>query len=160
MLLTLSWLVPIAGALLLLFIGNADGRRDGLVRWLTLGISLVVFAVTGALWMWFDPSSASFQFVERRPWIPAFGIDYYIGIDGISLFLVVLTGFLTPIALLSSWGSIERKVKEFSIFMLALEGAMIGVFVSLDLFLFYVFWDAMLIPMYFRIGISMASQKT
>jgi NADH-quinone oxidoreductase subunit M len=152
-LLTLSWLVPIAGALLLLFIGNADGRRDGLVRWLTLGISLVVFAVTVALWIWFDASSASFQFVERRPWIPAFGIDYYVGIDGISLFLVVLTGFLTPIALLSSWGSIERKVKEFSIFMLALEGAMVGVFVSLDLFLFYVFWDAMLIPMYFLIGI-------
>jgi NADH-quinone oxidoreductase subunit M len=153
MLLTLSWLGPIAGALLLLFIGNADGRRDGLIRWLTLGISLVVFAVTVALWVWFDPSSASFQFVERRPWIPAFGIDYYLGVDGISLLLVVLTGFLTPIALLSSWGSIERKVKEFSIFMLALEAAMIGVFVSLDLFLFYVFWDAMLIPMYFLIGI-------
>ncbi len=152
-LLTLSWLGPIAGALLLLFIGNADGRRDGLIRWLTLGISLVVFAVTVALWVWFDPSSASFQFVERRPWIPAFGIDYYLGVDGISLLLVVLTGFLTPIALLSSWGSIERKVKEFSIFMLALEAAMIGVFVSLDLFLFYVFWDAMLIPMYFLIGI-------
>ena len=152
-LLTLSWFVPIAGALLLLFIANADGRRDGLIRWLTLGISLVVFAVTVALWVWFDAASASFQFVERRPWIPAFGIDYYLGIDGISLLLVVLTGFLTPIALLSSWGSIERKVKEFSIFMLALEGAMIGVFVSLDLFLFYVFWDAMLIPMYFLIGI-------
>jgi NADH-quinone oxidoreductase subunit M len=152
-LLTLSWLVPIAGALLLLFIANADGRRDGLIRWLTLGISLVVFAVTVALWVWFDAGSASFQFVERRAWIPAFGIDYYLGVDGISLLLVVLTGFLTPIALLSSWGSIERKVKEFSIFMLALEGAMIGVFVSLDLFLFYVFWDAMLIPMYFLIGI-------
>src|SRR5687768_3244659 len=152
-LLTLSWLLPLAGAVLLLFIGNADGRRDGLVRWLTLGISLVAFAVTISLWIWFDGASASFQFVERRPWIPAFGIDYYVGIDGISLFLVVLTGFLTPIALLSSWGSIERKVKEFSLFMLALEGAMIGVFVSLDLFLFYVFWDAMLIPMYFLIGI-------
>jgi NADH-quinone oxidoreductase subunit M len=152
-LLTLSWLVPLAGALLLLFVGNADGRRDGLVRWLTLGISLVAFAVTVAIWVWFDGASASFQFVERRPWIPAFGIDYYVGVDGISLLLVVLTGFLTPIALLSSWGSIERKVKEFSIFMLALEAAMIGVFVSLDLFLFYVFWDAMLIPMYFLIGI-------
>ena len=87
------------------------------------------------------------------PWIPAFGIDYYVGIDGISLLLVVLTGFLTPIALLSSWEGVEKKVKEFSIFILALEAAMIGVFVSLDLFLFYVFWDAMLIPMYFLIGI-------
>ena len=153
MLLTLSWLVPLAGALLLLFVPNADGRRDGLIRWLTLGTSLVAFAVTLAIWAWFDGASASFQFVERHPWIPAFGIDYYIGVDGISLLLVVLTGFLTPIALLSSWGSIERKVKEFSIFMLALEAAMIGVFVSLDLFLFYVFWDAMLIPMYFLIGI-------
>ena len=96
---------------------------------------------------------AEFQFVERVPWIPAFGIDYYVGVDGISLLLVVLTGFLTPIALLSSWEGIEKKVKEFSIFILALEAAMIGVFVSLDLFLFYVFWDAMLIPMYFLIGI-------
>jgi len=76
-----------------------------------------------------------------------------LGIDGISLLLVVLTGFLTPIALLSSWGSVENKVKEFSMFLLALEAAMIGVFLSLDLFLFYVFWDAMLIPMYFLIGI-------
>ena len=152
-LLTLSWLVPLAGGILLLLVGNADGRRDGVIRWITLGISLVAFAVTLALWAGFDEASAGFQFVERVPWIPAFGIDYYVGVDGISLLLVVLTGFLTPIALLSSWGSIERKVKEFSIFMLALEAAMIGVFVSLDLFLFYVFWDAMLIPMYFLIGI-------
>jgi NADH-quinone oxidoreductase subunit M len=152
-LLTLSWLVPLGGGILLLLVGNADGRRDGLIRWITLGISLVAFAVTLAIWAGFDEASAGFQFVERVPWIPAFGIDYYVGVDGISLLLVVLTGFLTPIALLSSWGSIERKVKEFSIFMLALEAAMIGVFVSLDLFLFYVFWDAMLIPMYFLIGI-------
>jgi NADH-quinone oxidoreductase subunit M len=152
-LLSLSWLVPLGGALLLLLIGNADGRRDGLIRWVALLASLATFAVSLALWAGFDAASAEFQFVERMPWIPAFGIDYFIGIDGISLLLVVLTGFLTPIALLSSWGSIERKVKEFSIFMLALEAAMIGVFISLDLFLFYVFWDAMLIPMYFLIGI-------
>ena len=151
--LTLSWAVPLAGALLLLLVGNADGRRNALVRWLALAVSLATFGVTLALWIGFDSSSAEFQFVERVPWIPRFGIDYYIGIDGISLMLVVLTGFLTPIALLSSWESIDRKVKEFSIFMLALEAAMIGVFVSLDLFLFYVFWDAMLVPMYFLIGI-------
>ena len=151
--LTLSWALPLAGALLLLLIGNADGRRDGVIRWLSLVVSLVAFGVTLALWAGFDSTSADFQFVERVPWIPAFGIDYFIGIDGISLLLVVLTGFLTPIALLSSWESVEKKVKEFSIFILALEAAMIGVFVSLDLFLFYVFWDAMLIPMYFLIGI-------
>ena len=152
-LLTLTWLVPLIGAVLLLLIGNADRRRDALIRWVTLGVSLVAFVVTLAVWAGFDNASADFQFVERHGWIPAFGIDYFIGVDGISVLLVVLTGLLTPIALLSSWGSIERKVKEFSIFILALEAAMIGVFVSLDLFLFYVFWDAMLIPMYFLIGI-------
>ncbi|MBI4885559.1 MAG: NADH-quinone oxidoreductase subunit M [Acidobacteria bacterium] len=153
MLLTLSWLVPLLGALVLLCVGNRDGRRDALVRWLSLAVTLATFAVTLVIWARFDAASPEFQFVERHAWIPAFGIDYFIGIDGISLLLVVLTAFLSPIALLSSWGSIERKVKEFSIFMLALEAAMIGVFVSLDLFLFYVFWDAMLVPMYFLIGI-------
>jgi NADH-quinone oxidoreductase subunit M len=152
-LLTLSWTLPLAGALLLALIGNADGKKDALIRWVALGVSLVVFAVTLVIWARFDPTSAEFQFVERVPWIPAFGIDYYLGLDGISVLLVVLTGFLTPIALLSSWEGVEKKVKEFSIFILALEAAMIGVFVSLDLFLFYVFWDAMLIPMYFLIGI-------
>ena len=151
--LTVSWLLPLAGALVLLCIGNSDGRRDGLVRWLSLLVTVATFAVTIALWAGFDAGSSEFQFVERYAWIPSFGIDYYVGVDGISLLLVVLTGFLSPIALLSSWGSIARKVKEFCIFMLALEAAMIGVFISLDLFLFYVFWDAMLVPMYFLIGI-------
>ncbi|MGH9255204.1 MAG: NADH-quinone oxidoreductase subunit M [Vicinamibacterales bacterium] len=153
MLLTLSWLLPVIGALLVMFIGNADGRRDGVIRWVSLAVTIATFAVTLAVWAGFDNGSPEFQFVERHPWIPAFGIDYHLGVDGISLLLVVLTSFLSPIALLSSWGAIERKVKEFSIFMLALEAAMIGVFVSLDLFLFYVFWDAMLVPMYFLIGI-------
>src|SRR5688500_8013667 len=85
--------------------------------------------------------------------MPAFGISYYVGLDGISLMLVVLTAFLTPIALLSSWESVHKKVMAFTLFMLLLEASMIGVFVSIDLFLFYVFWDAMLIPMYFLIGI-------
>jgi NADH-quinone oxidoreductase subunit M len=152
-LLSLSWALPLAGALLLLLLPNADGRRDGLIRWLALAISIAALGVTLMIWAGFDAASAEFQFVERVPWIPTFGIDYYVGIDGISLLLVVLTGFLTPIALLSSWEGVEKKVKEFSIFLLALEAAMIGVFVSLDLFLFYVFWDAMLIPMYFLIGI-------
>ena len=168
-LLTLLWAVPLAGAILLLLIPSggdeparpADdhelrtsrGPRDGLFRWLALAISLVVFALTLLLWARFDSGSAEFQFIERASWIPAFGIDYYVGVDGISLLLIVLTGFLTPVALLSSWANVTRKIKEFSVFVLALEAAMIGVFISLDLFLFYVFWDAMLIPMYFLIGI-------
>ena len=147
--------LPLVGALLLLFIGNRDGSRDGADPAASRSASRwCVFARdAAALGAASTPRPPSFQFVERAPWIPAFGIDYYVGVDGISLLLVVLTGFLTPLALLSSWESIEKKVKEFSIFMLLLEAAMIGVFVSLDLFLFYVFWDAMLIPMYFLIGI-------
>jgi NADH-quinone oxidoreductase subunit M len=151
--LSLTVFLPLAGALALLLVPNRDGSRDSLVRWTALAVSLVTFAVTLALWAGFDAARADFQFVERLAWIPAFGIDYYIGIDGISLLLLVLTGFLTPLALLCSWESVEKKVKAFSMFILVLETAMLGVFVSLDLFLFYVFWDAMLIPMYFLIGI-------
>ncbi len=147
------WL-PTAGALLLLLIGNRDGSRDSLIRNLALAASILTFVATLVLWAFFDPtSSAEFQFLERLRWIPDFGIEYSLGIDGISLMLIVLTAFLTPIALLSSWEGIHRKVKEFAIFMLLLETAMLGVFASLDLFLFYVFWDFVLIPMYFIIGI-------
>jgi NADH-quinone oxidoreductase subunit M len=154
-LLTLAITLPIIGAVLLMLIANKDGSKDSLVRYAALGFSLVTFAVTLALWAGFDQSTgaAPFQFVERQPWIPAFGIEYYVGIDGLSLMLLVLTGFLTPIALLSGWESVEKKVKEFSIFMLLLEASMIGVFCALDVFLFYVFWDFVLIPMYFLIGI-------
>ena len=133
---------------------TATARRTALIRNITLGVSLLTFAVTLALWAGFDPSPRGAVPVRRAGAVdPAFGIEYYLGIDGLSLMLIVLTGFLTPIALLTSWESIEKKVKEFSIFMLLLETAMIGVFCSLDLFLFYVFWDIMLIPMYFLIGI-------
>jgi NADH-quinone oxidoreductase subunit M len=92
------------------------------------------------------------QFVERVPWIESYGIDYFVGIDGFSLLLVMLTTFLMPLAVLASWESITERLREYMIFMLLLETGMLGVFVSLDLFLFYVFWEAMLIPMYFLIG--------
>jgi NADH-quinone oxidoreductase subunit M len=147
------WL-PVVGALLLLLVSNRDGSRDGLVRNIAFGASVVTFLATLVLWAFYDMASAAeYQFLERVPWIPAFGIEYSLGIDGISLMLIVLTGFLTPIAFLSGWDSIHKKVKEYSIFMLLLETAMLGVFASLDLFLFYVFWDFVLIPMYFIIGI-------
>jgi NADH-quinone oxidoreductase subunit M len=151
----LSFIVflPLVGALLVLLVPNRDERGAPMVRRLGLVVSLVVFAFTLLLWAKFDARSGDFQFVEQTSWIPAFGIDYHLGVDGISLLLIVLTGFLTPISLLSSWESVEKKTKEFTFFVLALEAAMLGVFVSLDLFLFYVFWDAMLIPMYFLIGI-------
>ncbi len=144
--------VPIVGALLLLFVRD-DEAHEPLIRNVALVVSVLVFAETLLLWSRFNAGSADFQFVERYAWIPQFGIAYYIGVDGISLFLLVLTGFLTPLALLSSWESVHRKTRAFCMFVLLLEAAMIGVFVSLDLFLFYVFWDAMLVPMYFLIGI-------
>ena len=147
--------LPILGAIALLFVPDGDdhGAGERTVKNVALVVSLLVFAETLLLWSRFDPASADFQFIERAEWIREFGISYKIGVDGISLFLIVLTGFLTPLALLGSWHSVHKRVKAFSMFVLLLESAMIGVFVSLDLFLFYVFWDAMLIPMYFLIGI-------
>jgi NADH-quinone oxidoreductase subunit M len=145
--------LPVAGALLLLLVRGDEERTAGVIRNITLIVSVLVFAETLLLWARFDPASAEFQFVERHAWIPAFGINYIVGVDGISLLLLVLTGFLTPIALLSSWESVHEKTRAFCIFVLLLESAIMGVFVSIDLFLFYVFWDAMLVPMYFLIGI-------
>jgi NADH-quinone oxidoreductase subunit M len=155
MILSLIVFLPLAGALLVLLAGGTGDRpdREGVVRTLALAASLLTLALTLLLWWRFDPSSADYQFVERHAWMPAFGIQYLVGVDGISLFLVVLTGFLTPLALLSSWDSVHTNVKTFSFFLLALETSMLGVFVAIDLFLFYMFWDFVLIPMYFLIGI-------
>ncbi|MBI3490824.1 MAG: NADH-quinone oxidoreductase subunit M [Acidobacteria bacterium] len=146
--------LPVLGAVLLLFVRGVDEEQTArAARQIALIVSVLVFGETLLLWSRFNPASADFQFVERYAWIPAFGISYAVGVDGISLFLLALTGFLTPIALLSSWESVHTRTKAFCIFVLLLESAMMGVFVSLDLFLFYVFWDAMLVPMYFLIGI-------
>src|SRR5437660_7326333 len=144
--------LPIAGALLLLFVPD-DEQTAPLVRRIALIVSVLVFAETLLLWSRFNAASGEFQFIERHAWIPAFGISYFVGVDGISLWLLVLTAFLTPLALLSAWESVHKKMRAFCMIVLLLESAMLGVFVSLDLFLFYVFWDAMLIPMYFLIGI-------
>ena len=144
--------LPIAGAACL-FLVRDDENHAPLIRNIALVVSALVFAETLLLWSRFNAASGDFQFIERHAWIPTFGISYVVGVDGISLLLLVLTGFLTPLALLGSWESIQRKTRAFCIVVLLLESAMMGVFISLDLFLFYVFWDAMLIPMYFLIGI-------
>lgn len=115
-------------------------------------ITALTFVFSLHLIAHFDSTNPDFQFGLKIPWIPSFGIDYSMGVDGISLFLVLLTTLLSPLAILASW-SIQERVKEYFIFMLLLETGMIGVFVSLDLFLFYVFWEVMLVPMYFLIGV-------
>ncbi len=148
-LLSLIVFLPLAGAVALIFFPRG---RDRAVRIFALAVSLAVLVLSLVLFIGYDGGSGTFQFVERARWIGA-GLDYHVGIDGISLVLVLLTAFLTPLALLSSWRSIGDRVKEFSFFMLVLETGVLGVFVSLNLFLFYVFWEAMLIPMYFLIGI-------
>jgi NADH-quinone oxidoreductase subunit M len=147
--LTILVVLPAVGALLLALLPREAERLQKLVALLASG---AVFVLSLLLLQNFE-SHADMQFQVRLPWIPAYGISYHVGLDGISLWLVILTTFLTPIALLGSWSSIHERVKAFNIFMLLLETGMLGVFVALDLFLFYIFWEAMLIPMYFLIGI-------
>jgi NADH-quinone oxidoreductase subunit M len=141
---------PLIGALLLLVFQR---EKEAEIRIFGLAISIITFALALMVLSKYDSSNPGFQFVHKIPWITNLNISYHIGIDGLSLLLLLLTTLITPLTLLSSWKSINNKVKEFTFFMLLLEVGMIGVFVSLDLFLFYVFWEAMLIPMYFIIGI-------
>jgi NADH-quinone oxidoreductase subunit M len=141
---------PVLGIMLLVFLNRKNHR---LLKLTTMGVALVEFAISLPLWFRFDGKSTAMQFTERYDWLPQYGISYILGLDGFSLLLVLLTTFLTPICVLATWEDIQHRVKEFMICVLALMSGMIGVFVSLDLFLFYVFWEVMLIPMYLLIGV-------
>jgi NADH-quinone oxidoreductase subunit M len=149
-LLSLITFLPGAAGLALLFVPR---RSVGVLRLVSLAVTVLTFACSLPLYFGFDADAIGYQFEENRRWMPTLGVAYHIGIDGISLLLVLLTTFLMPLALVSAWGAIEDRFKEFTATMLVLETGMLGVFVSLDLFLFYVFWEAMLIPMYLIIGI-------
>ena len=140
---------PALVALLVLLLPRANQR---MVRVLSLAGMLVVFIATCLLAVGFDPRGG-LQCVERLPWVERFGIEYHVGVDGISLWLVVLTGLIGPLAVLASWNGIQERVREFHVLLLLLQTGMMGVFLSLDLFLFYVFWEVTLVPMYFLIGI-------
>ena len=105
------------------------------------------------LWFWYNPQDPSFQFVERLPWIPSIGAQYFLGVDGFSALMVLLATLFGSIAILSSWTAITERVKEYYIFLLILQTGMVGAFVSLDFLLFFLFWEVMLVPMYFLIGI-------
>ena len=154
---TLMTFLPLLGVLLLLFLPK---NSHSLLRMVALGVTILTFLVSLPVMTGFV-SNAEFQFVQNIPWIEAgpFKMNYHVGIDGISLWLVILTTFIMPIAVLSTWTAVEVKVKEYMICLLLLEVGMLGAFVSLDMFLFYIFWEVMLIPMYFIIGIWGGKQK-
>ncbi len=142
--------LPVVGALALL---PVDRERPGIIKWTALSVATIELFASIPLWFHFDKTTASMQFVEKASWIPAWNIEYHLGIDGISILFILLSALVTILCILVSWNAIEKKRKEFFISLLLIEGAMIGVFCSLDLFLFYIFWEAMLIPMFLIIGV-------
>jgi NADH-quinone oxidoreductase subunit M len=145
----LIWL-PIATGVVMLALGE---RQAVLARWLALVSSLVTLVASVPLFTGFDGSTAAMQFTERLPWIQSFNSDYYLGIDGISMPLIILTTFLTVLVVIAGWTVIEKRVVQYFASFLIMEGLMVGVFAALDALLFYVFWEAMLIPMFIIIGV-------
>ena len=149
--LTIVAFLPLAGAIVILFF---DKENKNLIRWFANLVAFTGFLASVPLFFWFDyDDAATMQFVQRVPWIDALAVEYAVGIDGISLLLVLLTTLLGSVAILSSWEAVQDRVKEYYAFMLMLQTGMLGVFVALDFFMFYVFWEVMLVPMYFLIGV-------
>lgn len=149
--LSLSIWVPILAGVLVLFTGG--DKNAGTARWLALLGSIAGFAVTVPLYLGFDNQFAGFQFVERMEWVPAFNIQYHLGVDGIAVPLILLTSFTTFIVVLAGWEVIEKRVAQYMAAFLIMSGIMIGVFTALDAILYYIFWEAMLIPMFLVIGV-------
>src|SRR3954465_12510862 len=140
-------LLPLAGVVPVLLGDERSAKRFALV------ITTLELLLSVGLWWAFDPTQGGMQLVSSAPWIPRWGISYRGGIDGISLFMVLLTTVMMPLSVLASWTSITRRERAFYALMLTLLTGLVGVFIALDLFLFYVFFEVMLIPMYFIIGI-------
>jgi NADH-quinone oxidoreductase subunit M len=149
--LSLLTFLPLVGVVILALLPR---DRTSLMRWTALLTSLAVFAVSLVVLVQFDPEVAGLQMAEKISWFRLAGldVDYFLGIDGLSILLVLLTTLLMALAIISTWSAITERVREFMIFFLLLEIGMIGVFLALDLFLFYVFWEFTLVPMYFLIG--------
>jgi NADH-quinone oxidoreductase subunit M len=151
-LLTVITFLPTVGALLLLLVPGRGEASNNAVRWIALAVTLLTFALSLWLWAQFDPSKSGFQFVENYDWIGE-SIGYRMGVDGISVLFIPLTAFLMPAVVISSWSSIDKRVKEYMIVFLVLETFMIGAFATLDLAIFYIFFEGTLIPMFLIIGI-------
>src|ERR1700704_3026225 len=141
---------PLAGALILLLVNKENVNA---MRWVANITAFAGFIVSVPLWFWFNPQTADFQFIDRAPWIPSVGAEYFLGVDGLSTLLILLTTMMGSIAILSSWTAITERVKEYYIFLLVLQTGMLGAFMALDFLLFFLFWEVMLVPMYFLIGI-------
>ena len=157
--LTVVTFFPLLGAILLLFVPKEN--KDA-IRWIAVVTSLITFVLSLIALSQFNPSFNGMQLVVRAPWIKVgsqWSMDYFLGVDGASILMVLLTTFLTPIAIFSSWTAIEDRVKEYMILFLLLEVGMLGVFVALDLFLFYIFWEFSLVPMYLLVGIWGGSNR-
>lgn len=150
-LLSLTLWTPIIGGLTVLFTGD-KGDTQG-VRRLALVVSVITFLLSLGLYTGFDTGTASMQFVEKYAWIDAFKIHYHLGVDGISMPLIILTTFTTILVIIAGWEVIQKKVSQYFAAFLIMEGLMIGVFSALDSIFFYVFWEGMLIPMFIIIGI-------
>ncbi|PZQ43894.1 MAG: NADH-quinone oxidoreductase subunit M [Micavibrio aeruginosavorus] len=148
--LSLQIFLPLLGALAIIALPKVT---DCSARWIALIVSSVVFVVSCVMLAQFETGNAGFQFVEKSEWFPALGLTYHLGVDGISLYFVLLSTFLTPICIISCWHAIEKRVKEFMIAFLVLETFMVGTFCALDAFLFYVFFEGVLIPMFIIIGV-------
>ncbi len=143
--------LPLVGALAIIFFSKKDDHKR--IMWSAFAISVIDFLISLVLVFYFVKDRHCIQFVEKVPWIKSLGIQYYFGIDGVSILLVLLTTFLGMLAILSSFTAIKERVKEYYVFMLLLQTGMLGVFMALDFFLFYIFWEVMLVPMYFLIGV-------
>jgi len=154
--LSLILFTPLAGALLLLFINK---KNESTIRLVANVVSFIGFVISVPLWFWYDPQNPEFQFVERMQWIPSIGAEYFLGIDGFATLLILLTTMMGFIAVLSSWNAIHERVKEYYIFLLMLQTGMLGAFMALDFLLFFLFWEVMLVPMYFLIGIWGSSNR-
>ncbi len=148
----LIWL-PIFGGLAVLLAGDSSTAKAGTMRWLALAISLATFALSIQLYINFDTTTAAMQFVEKTSWIDALSVEYYLGVDGISAPLILLTTFITPLVIITGWDTIKLRPAQYFAAFLILEGLMIGVFSALDGVLFYVLWESMLVPMFLIIGI-------
>ncbi|NWF85548.1 MAG: Fe-S-binding domain-containing protein, partial [Bryobacteraceae bacterium] len=149
-LLSLILFTPLAGLLVLLFI---PGSKKNLIRWWSNITAFAGFLVSVPLLLNFDKTKDGYQFVERFDWIPSLGVQYLVGVDGISVLMVMLTTIMGFFSIFSSWTAIDERVKEYYAMFLLQQTGMIGVFISLDFLLFYIFWELVLVPMYFIIGV-------